>query len=99
MVLCLASYLNWVLSLLVPTGTFGSLPNLGAIAVLLTSATVFSIGAALALVERPAKLRNLLWIPLIYAYWFLQTVIAGHALLRVVLGRRKVWQKTAKDVF
>jgi cellulose synthase/poly-beta-1,6-N-acetylglucosamine synthase-like glycosyltransferase len=99
MVLCLISYLNWALSLIIPTGTFGPLPNLGTMAMLLTSVSLFSIGAALALTEEPAKLRNLGWIPFIYAYWFLQTIIAGHAFLRIVLGRRKVWQKTAKDGF
>jgi cellulose synthase/poly-beta-1,6-N-acetylglucosamine synthase-like glycosyltransferase len=99
MALCLASYLNWALNLIIPTATFGPLPNLGTMAILLTSATIFSIGAALALMEKPAKLRNLIWIPFIYAYWFLQTIIAGRAFLQIILGRRKVWQKTAKDGF
>ncbi len=97
MVLCLASYLNWALSMFIPMETIGLFPNLSTLAVILTSVTLFSMGTALAFMEKPTKVRNLIWIPFIYAYWFLQTVIASWALLQMVLRRRRAWQKTAKD--
>ena len=97
MVLCLASYFNWALCMLIPPVTIGILPNLSSMAVLLTSTTLFSIGAALALMEKPARVKNLIWIPFIYVFWLLETIIAGGAFLQIVLRRRRVWQKTVKD--
>ncbi|MFQ5758503.1 MAG: glycosyltransferase [Candidatus Bathyarchaeia archaeon] len=97
MVLCLASYLNWALSMFIPVETIGLLPNLGTMAVVMTGLTLFSIGTALAFMEKPARIRNLIWIPFIYAYWFLQTAIAGWAFLQTFLRRPKVWQKTVKN--
>jgi cellulose synthase/poly-beta-1,6-N-acetylglucosamine synthase-like glycosyltransferase len=93
MVACLASYLNWGLTLLLPTPPIDFLPNL---AMVVTSLTLFGIGVALVLIEKPMRLRNLVWIPFIYAYWILQTLIAGRAFLLTVLRRPRMWRKTVK---
>jgi cellulose synthase/poly-beta-1,6-N-acetylglucosamine synthase-like glycosyltransferase len=93
MVLCLASYLNWALTMFVFTSSLSLLPSL---AVVLTSLTLFSIGVALTLMAKPARLRNLVWIPFIYAYWLLQTMIAVRAFLQMLFHRPRRWQKTMK---
>lgn len=94
MVACLASYLTWALTMLLPTPTIDLLPNL---AIVVTSLTLFGIGVALVLMEKPMQLRNVAWIPFIYAYWILQTLIAGRAFLLTVLRRPRVWQRTIKQ--
>jgi cellulose synthase/poly-beta-1,6-N-acetylglucosamine synthase-like glycosyltransferase len=94
MVLCLVGYLNWAVSLLLPPPSLALLPTLAGV---LISLTLFSIGVALAFMERPMRLRTLVWIPFIYAYWLLQTLIAGQSLLMIALRRPRVWQKTMKQ--
>ena len=51
--------------------------------------------ATLAL-QKPRRIRNLIWVPLIYCYWFLQAVIASRAFLQIALRRPRVWLKTEK---
>jgi len=97
MTLCLASYLNWILSLIVPSQTVSPLLSPITLAVILTALTLFSVGIALTFMDRPMRFRNLLWIPFIYLYWFMQTVIAGWALLQILLRRPRVWEKTVKS--
>jgi len=97
MTLCLASYLNWILSLIVASQTVSPLLSPITLAVMLTALTLFSIGIALTFMDRPARLRNLLWIPFIYLYWFMQTVIAGWAFLQILLRRPRIWEKTVKS--
>jgi hypothetical protein len=53
------------------------------------------IGVGLALVTKPYRLRNVLWLPFIYAYWGFQSFIAMYALLEIVLRRKRRWRKTA----
>lgn len=62
----------------------------------LVTVTLVLIGLGLVLVSKPHKLRNLLWVPFIYMYWMLQTVIATYALLQLVFQRPKRWAKTMK---
>ena len=62
----------------------------------LASILLLALGFALVYVAKPRKLSNLLWLPFVYAYWFLQTVIATYALLLVLLRRPKTWTKTDK---
>jgi cellulose synthase/poly-beta-1,6-N-acetylglucosamine synthase-like glycosyltransferase len=52
------------------------------------------VGVALACVTRPFRLRNVLWLPFIYAYWGFQSFIAMFALFEIVLRRKKQWRKT-----
>jgi cellulose synthase/poly-beta-1,6-N-acetylglucosamine synthase-like glycosyltransferase len=52
------------------------------------------IGVALAFLSKPLRLRNVLWLPFIYAYWGFQSFIAMFALFEIVLRRKKRWRKT-----
>ena len=52
------------------------------------------VGVALACMTRPFKLRNVLWLPFIYAYWGFQSFIALYALLEIALRRKRRWRKT-----
>jgi cellulose synthase/poly-beta-1,6-N-acetylglucosamine synthase-like glycosyltransferase len=53
------------------------------------------IGVALALMTKPIRLRNVLWLPFIYVYWGFQSFIAMYALLEIALRRKRRWRKTA----
>jgi uncharacterized membrane protein (DUF485 family) len=70
MILCIVSYFNWVLSLLF-FPEIDLLTGFATLVVALTAVTLFSVGIALVFVERPVRLRNILWIPFIYLYWFI----------------------------
>jgi hypothetical protein len=52
------------------------------------------VGVALACVVKPLRLRNVLWLPFIYAYWGFQSFIAMYALFEIVLRRKRKWRKT-----
>lgn len=61
-----------------------------------TTVTLLIIGITLIYATKPRKMRNLLWMPFIYAYWSLQTFIASYALIQIVLKRPRKWKKTTK---
>jgi hypothetical protein len=52
------------------------------------------VGVWLAFFAKPFKMRNLMWLPFIYAYWAFQSVIAVYALLEIALRRKRRWRKT-----
>jgi cellulose synthase/poly-beta-1,6-N-acetylglucosamine synthase-like glycosyltransferase len=52
------------------------------------------VGVALAFLTKPFRLRNVLWLPFIYAYWGFQSFIAMYALLEIMLRRKRQWHKT-----
>jgi len=52
------------------------------------------VGLALACMVKPFRLRNVLWLPFIYAYWAFQSFIALYALFEIVLRRKPRWRKT-----
>lgn len=62
----------------------------------ITLVPLFILGIALMYVARPWRVANLLWLPFIYAYWSLQTLLASYAFLQIVLRRPKEWTKTVK---
>jgi len=62
----------------------------------ITLVPLFVLGIALVYVARPWRVSNLLWLPFIYAYWSLQTLLASHAFLQIVFRRPKKWTKTVK---
>jgi hypothetical protein len=66
------------------------------ITLLFTTATLLIAGIALIYVTKPRKMRNLLWLPFIYAYWSLQTFIALYAIIQIILKRPRKWKKTIK---
>ena len=98
MVLCIVSYFNWALSLLF-FPEIDLVTGFATLVVALTAVTLFSVGIVLVFMERPVRLRNILWIPFIYLYWFVQMVIAGWAFLQILFRRRRVWRKTVKRGF
>jgi cellulose synthase/poly-beta-1,6-N-acetylglucosamine synthase-like glycosyltransferase len=63
----------------------------------LTTVTLFLVGLALFYVTKPRKATNLLWLPFVYVYWGLQSLIALYALVQIVLKRPRTWAKTAKN--
>lgn len=63
----------------------------------LTLASLLICGIALALQLRPRRPRNLLWIPAVYGFWFIQTVIAFQAFVLTITRRRRSWVRTEKS--
>lgn len=92
----LLGYLLAFYTLLVPV-EFGSVfPLLTQVLTVFTTVTLLLVGAALVYDTKPRKKRNLLWLPFIYAYWSLQTVIIVYALIQIVLKRPRKWVRTRK---
>jgi len=56
-----------------------------------------TVGVALACIVKPFRLRNVLWLPFIYAYWGFQSFIAMYALFQIILRRPRQWRKTARS--
>ncbi len=63
----------------------------------LTTASVLLCGAALIFVSKPVKVSNLLWLPFVFAYWFIQSFIALYAGILSLFRRPKNWSKTEKS--
>ncbi|MBA7473067.1 hypothetical protein ES707_08401 [subsurface metagenome] len=55
-------------------------------------------GVAMIYGKKPRKIRNILWVPFVFFYWFIQNFIASYALLQILLRRPKQWLKTEKGV-
>jgi cellulose synthase/poly-beta-1,6-N-acetylglucosamine synthase-like glycosyltransferase len=98
MVLCLISYVNWAVSVLF-FPQISLLSNFAAIVVALTTVSLLSVGTALIFGDKPARVRNVLWIPFVYLYWIMQIGIAGWAFLQILFRRRRIWRKTVKKGF
>ncbi len=98
MVISLLSYINWFFVALFLSES-NPILNFTGLVIALTAVSLISIGIALTASEKPIKLRNLLWIPSIYAYWLVQMFIAGWAFLKLVFRRKRVWSKTVKKGF
>jgi len=58
--------------------------------------TLLLIATALIYLTKPRKIRNLLWLPFVYAYWMVQNLVALYAFVQIVLKRPRKWMKTAK---
>jgi cellulose synthase/poly-beta-1,6-N-acetylglucosamine synthase-like glycosyltransferase len=52
------------------------------------------VGVLLACTTKKFKLKNVLWLPFIYAYWGFQSLIALYALGEILLRRKRRWRKT-----
>jgi len=91
------SFMNYMLSWAVFTYSATLLAKILAyLMVGLTSILLLALGFALVYTVKPRKLSNFLWLPFIYAYWFLETVIAAYALSLILLRRPRIWMKTEK---
>jgi len=98
MVVSLLSYINWFL-VVVFFAESNPVINFTGLVIALTAVSLISVGVGLAVSERPIRPRNLLWIPAIYVYWFIQQCIAGWAFLKLIFRQKKVWNKTVKKGF
>ena len=54
-------------------------------------------GLALVCYSRPARLKNLLWLPFVFGYWCLQSFLAIYAALLILFKRPCRWVKTEKS--
>jgi cellulose synthase/poly-beta-1,6-N-acetylglucosamine synthase-like glycosyltransferase len=62
-----------------------------------TSALIILCGVALIYVTKPMRLKNLLWLPFVFAYWMIQAFIAFYAGMQSLLRRPTKWIKTEKS--
>jgi cellulose synthase/poly-beta-1,6-N-acetylglucosamine synthase-like glycosyltransferase len=93
-----------LLSYIMTSGVFLGQPPFDAIwslfslfSVISTSALIIICGVALIYVTKPMRLKNLLWLPFVFAYWMVQAFIAFYAGLQSLLHRPSVWLKTEKS--
>ena len=88
-----------VLNYFAPLWAF-SVPSTLILTVIVQFTSLFTLlalafaGIALASMSKPLRLRNMLWLPFIYAYWGFQSFIALYALFEIVLRRKRLWRKT-----
>jgi len=61
------------------------------------TSTVLMCGFALIFVSKPHKASNILWLPFVFGYWFIQGFIALYAGLLSLMRRPKHWLKTEKN--
>ena len=96
MVVCLASYFNWGLSLLFSTG--GSVLSVSAaLGVILISFTLVSVGLAFAFSVKPVRVRNIFSVVFfVFAYWFLQMFIATKAFFPSCVSQQQSLAKNNK---
>jgi cellulose synthase/poly-beta-1,6-N-acetylglucosamine synthase-like glycosyltransferase len=63
-----------------------------------TSTVLFLLaGFTLVYYSRPARLRNLLWLPFVFGYWCLQSFLAVYAGFLILFKRPFSWVKTEKS--
>ena len=98
MVVSLLSYVNWFFVAFFMSRNSLAV-NFTGLIFALTAVSLFSVGIALAASEKPVRTQNLLWIPSIYIYWFMQACFAGWAFARFVFRRKKIWRRTVKKGF
>jgi len=69
---------------------------LGQTLLVLTITVLLMVGTALVYKTKPCKVTNLLWLPFVFAYWFVENFIAFYALLQILFRRPRKWAKTTK---
>jgi len=93
---CLIGYFATFSSLFIPMKPEIAFIWLANITTLFTLLLLALAGVAMIFTEKPRKVSNLLWLPFIYCYWFIQNFVASYALLQILLRRPRKWEKTAK---
>ena len=96
-------FLSFVMGYLIPVLAiiwpyqidFGSL-LIANVTTVLTFALLAVAGGVMIYSTKPRRLRNVLWLPFVYGYWFVQNFIAAYALLMMVFRRPSTWNKTKK---
>jgi cellulose synthase/poly-beta-1,6-N-acetylglucosamine synthase-like glycosyltransferase len=54
-------------------------------------------GIILSIIIKPRRKSNILLIPLIYVYWIIQTIIALHSFIDIIIKRPIKWERTEKS--
>jgi cellulose synthase/poly-beta-1,6-N-acetylglucosamine synthase-like glycosyltransferase len=96
LIFSLVTYLAAILAFFVPTGLDVFWQLAMQFTLVGTTLAVCSGGLALIYISKPRNVKNLLWLPFIYAYWSVQTFLAFYAAFQIVLRRPRRWLKTEK---
>jgi len=96
LVSCLIGYVATFSSLFIPMKPDLTFILLANITTLFTFLLLALAGVAMIFAEKPWKVSNILWLPFIYCYWFIQNFVASYALLQILLRRPRKWEKTTK---
>jgi hypothetical protein len=48
------------------------------------------------IIIKPRKIKNIKWLPFIYIYWVLQSILATFSLIKLILRIPEKWNKTDK---
>jgi cellulose synthase/poly-beta-1,6-N-acetylglucosamine synthase-like glycosyltransferase len=97
LILSLLSYVASFVTFLAPF-SFGMLWNFLLQASALTATlTLFLCGFALIWASKPRKATSVLWLPFVYFYWTLQSLVASYAVGLILLRRPRKWIKTEKS--
>ena len=84
-------------------GVFSSLPfsptldMLMVFSTLTTCILIVLAGFALIYVSKPKKVKNVLWLPFVFSYWFLQSFVALYAGMLILFRQPSRWIKTEKS--
>jgi len=78
----------------VQTGLLSQLVTL--LASFLAITGVLTVGFVLVHIENQPRITNLTWLPLMYAYWLFESLIATYALFQIILRRPRKWVKIRK---
>ncbi len=93
---CMIGYLATIFSFFIPTTPDFAFILLANITSVFTFSLLALAGVAMVFTEKPRKLSNVLWLPFIYCYWFIQNFVASYALLQILTRRPRRWEKTTK---
>ena len=93
---CLLGYFATFFSLFIPLNPDFAFFLLANVTTLFTFVLLALAGVAMIFAEKPRKISNVVWLPFIYCYWFIQNFVASYALLQILLRRPRKWEKTAK---
>jgi cellulose synthase/poly-beta-1,6-N-acetylglucosamine synthase-like glycosyltransferase len=93
---CFISYLITAYSLLVPPQPYAMSTIVANVTSLFTVFLLLIAGVALIYAGKPRKMRNVLWLPFIYAYWGVQNFVASYALIQILFNKPRNWTKTVK---
>lgn len=93
---CLLGYVATFSSLFIPLNPDFAFFLLANVTTLFTFLLLALAGVAMIFAEKPRKISNVVWLPFIYCYWFIQNFVASYAFLQILLRRPRKWEKTTK---
>ncbi len=94
--LSLVGYFAAAYSFIAPSQFSSVLAVISLFTSLVTLVTLLIVGVALIYATKPRRIKNVFWLPFIYAYWGLQTILAARALIQIIFRRPRKWTKTNK---